>query len=40
MDEEEIAVHLIEEIGAKILPVDNADVANAIRQKYGQTMLV
>ena len=40
MDEEEIAVHLIEEIGAKILPVDNADVANAIRRKYGRTMPV
>lgn len=40
MDEEEIAVHLTQEIVAKILPVENADVANAIRRKYGRTMPV
>jgi 2-keto-3-deoxy-L-rhamnonate aldolase RhmA len=40
MNEEEIAMHLIEEIGAKILPVDNPEVANAIRRKYGRTMPV
>ena len=38
MDSEEVAIYLIEEIGAKIVPADNEDVVNALRKRYGRTM--
>ena len=38
MTPEEIVIHLIEEVGAKIVPAPNAEVANAVRERYGRTM--
>ena len=40
MTPEETAIHTIENVGAKILPAPNAEVANAVRKRYGRTMPV
>jgi 4-hydroxy-2-oxoheptanedioate aldolase len=40
MTEEENLVHLIENIGSKIMHMPSAEVASAIRQRYGRTMPV
>ena len=40
MTPEEIVLHLIENVGAKIVPGPNAEVANAVRERYGRTMPV
>ena len=38
MTDEEIVIHLIENVGAKIVPSPNAEVADSVRRKYGRTM--
>jgi 4-hydroxy-2-oxoheptanedioate aldolase len=40
MTPEEILIHTIENVGAKIVPAPDAEVANAVRERYGRTMPV
>ncbi len=38
MTEEQIVLHLIENIGSKIVPCPNAEVADSVRKRFGRTM--
>lgn len=40
MTPEEILIHTIENVGAKIVPATDAEAANAVRKRYGRTMPV